>query len=279
MRPFVLSLLLLLFGSDGWASPERVIPLSEIPHVHGIAFDPVQNGAVYLATHQGVFHIDPGGLAVQVSVDRGDYMGFAVTAAGMLASGHPEAGGNFGVIRSDDFGVSWSMVSPGRDGPVDFHALAVPASGPIGYGLYQGSIQVSADNGATWTVSADAPSQTVDITVSENDERRLWAATADGVMKSRDAGKTWQPVVGDFGRPASMVKAAGNTIYAFVVGMGLVKRQVDDPTWTPLANNFGDEVLLHLAVGPENPLDLVVATQNSLILSSVDGGTTWVPFR
>jgi hypothetical protein len=76
-----------------------------------------------------------------------------------------------------------------------------------------------------------------------------------------------------------MVEAAGNTIYAFVVGMGLVKRQVDDPTWTPLANNFGDEVLLHLAVGPENPLDLVVATQNSLILSSVDGGTTWVPFR
>lgn len=33
MRPFVLSLLLLLFGSDAWASPERVTPLSEILHV------------------------------------------------------------------------------------------------------------------------------------------------------------------------------------------------------------------------------------------------------
>lgn len=282
MRLLLLSLSLTLLGSDAWASPERVMPLSDIPHVHGIAFDQDQNGAIYLATHQGVFHVEPGGLAIQVSLDRSDYIGFAVTADGMISSGHPETGGNLGVIRSDDFGVSWSVVSPGRDGPVDFHAIAVAVagSGPaVQYGLYQGSIQVSIDNGVTWTVAAGAPFKTADIAVSGNENLRLWAATPDGVLESRDAGATWQPLEGDSGRPATMVEASGVTIYAFIQGTGLVKRQVDDSSWTPLANDFGDQVLLHVAVNPADTLGLVAVTQSSLILSSVDGGETWAPFR
>ena len=159
--------------------------MAELSHIHGIEFDP-SDGSALLATHHGVFRFKPGDLAVLISPDRADYMAFILTSAGAaIASGHPESGGNIGVITSPDFGVTWTKLSDGADGPVDFHAIADASNDPaILIGLYQGGIQASTDGGKTWAWSEDAPSET-----------RLVAVTQDSaVLESMDGGGSWSPL-------------------------------------------------------------------------------------
>lgn len=130
------------------AAPELAVPLGELSHIHGVEFEK-STGALLFATHHGVFHFEPGSLAILSSPDRSDYMGFTALADGtVIASGHPEAGGNLGVLKSSDSGAQWTKISDGADGPVDFHAIAAAAGDAnILYGLYQGGVQASSDGG------------------------------------------------------------------------------------------------------------------------------------
>ena len=69
-----------------------------------------------------------------------------------FASGHPATGGNLGFIASKDGGAKWEQVSPGADGPVDFHQLDVSAADPlVVYGVYR-NVQRSADGGKNWSI-------------------------------------------------------------------------------------------------------------------------------
>jgi hypothetical protein len=62
-----------------------------VSHVHGLGADPA-DGALYVATHEGVVSVDEDGAAERVS-DQADYMGFTVTGPGtFLGSGHPAPG-------------------------------------------------------------------------------------------------------------------------------------------------------------------------------------------
>jgi hypothetical protein len=191
------------------AAPEIAVPLAELSHIHGIEFDPSDNSILF-ATHHGIFRFRNGGPAVLISPDRADYMGFTLTASGAaIASGHPESGGNLGVIQSLDFG-NWTKLSDGVDGPVDFHAIASASANPaILYGLYQGGIQTSTDAGETWQWSGDAPPQTFDIAASP-DGHRLFAATAEGVRVTEDGGRSWAAIDGDIAAPTSTVSVLGD---------------------------------------------------------------------
>lgn len=137
-----------------YAAPETAIPLASLSHVHGLEFDP-GGSALLLATHHGVFRHEPGEPAIQVSPDRSDYMGFTLKSDGTaMASGHPEAGGNNGVLISYDRGATWQHLTDGVEGPVDFHAMADAESDPlIMFGLFQGAIQHSRDGGRSWAIT------------------------------------------------------------------------------------------------------------------------------
>ncbi len=271
-------------AATGWAghstSQDRPVPLSEVSHIHGIGFDPEEPGSIFLATHYGLFKARPDGTAVQISVDRSDYMGFSPDPAGdrLLASGHPEAGGNLGVIISEDRGVTWTQVSPGAGGPVDFHAMTVSRADPQRiYGLY-GGIQVSRDGGTTWSIAGRGPARVIDLAASPTEPDVVYAGTVAGLMLSTDAGQTWT-AMGPPNIAASMVEATGDgSVYAFLVGSGLLMLSTSDGPWSQLADDFGDSYLLHLAADPADPAHLVAVTGASTILESADGGKTWERF-
>ncbi|MEO6012863.1 MAG: sialidase family protein, partial [Devosia sp.] len=147
-------LLLTVLGTP--AAFGESVPLADVAHIHGVAFDVTQPGQLLLATHYGVYRTEGSGLAQTISEDANDYMGFTPSPDNptlLLASGHPAQGGNMGFIVSTDGGVTWSQRSPGASDAVDFHALTVSrADSRVLFGLY-GSIQVSRDDGATWQVS------------------------------------------------------------------------------------------------------------------------------
>lgn len=267
-------------GSAWWQAGAQSIPIAKVSHIHGIAVDPRDSSRLYLATHYGVFHTSADGMAEQVSEDANDYMGFTphpTDADVIYASGHPSGGGNMGVLVSRDGGRNWARVATGADGPVDFHAMDVSRSAPnVLYGLY-GGVQVSRDGGASWSVAGAPPADVIDLAASAVSPDVVLAATMSGIMISRDGGGTWEPT-GAQGQPASMIHTAPDgTVYAFIVGAGLMKSPGAALDWRPVSNGFGERVLLHLAVDPADPDRMFAVTDESQVVSSADGGKTWQP--
>lgn len=159
-------------------------------HVHGIAVDP-GSGALHVATHVGLFRVDDPRSAVRVSKDYLDLMGFTAIGPGhYLASGHSAHGpANVGLIESTDGGVTWREKS--LSGTADFHGLQVAHGSVYGYNSVDGEFMVSADQ-RDWehrsrtTIGAFA--------VSPTDDGTVLAVGRDGLQRSTDGGRSWQPV-------------------------------------------------------------------------------------
>ncbi len=87
------------------------------------------------------------------------------------------------------------------DGEADFHTLASSGERVYGYDGTQGRLMVSADGGRTWQ-ERRPPSGVFSIAIDPRDPDRILAATEQGLLASRDAGRTLrtlgegQPLVG-----------------------------------------------------------------------------------
>lgn len=256
------------------------LALSEISHIHGISFDIANPGNLLLATHYGIYRARPDGFADVVSEDANDYMGFSMDPSDggrLLASGHPRQGGNLGLIASKDGGITWTAISDGVGGPVDFHAMSIsPANSDVIYGLHKG-IQVSIDGGTTWSIAGAGPGQVIDLAASPIDARTVYAATVTGLMRSIDGAASWS-LVSPAGRAATMVEATTDgSVYVFFDGAGLY-RLSKLGNWQELATTFGESHLLHIAADPEDAAHLVATTGESAVVESLDGGRTWTRF-
>lgn len=271
----------IIVATAWWQSnAAKSIPVSEISHIHGIAVDQQDSNVLWIATHYGLFRAE-GGMAQRISGNTDDYMGFSPHPSDpdtFYASGHPAGGGNLGVIKSEDGGRNWQQIAKGAGGPVDFHGMDVSAADPdVMYGLY-GQVQVSRDGGRSWEIAGAPPADVFGLAASAIDAETVYAATRSGLMVSRDAGKSWRFAY-SVEQPASMVETApGGMIYAVVMGRGLVKAEESNLQWETLNNDFGDRVLLHLAVDPSDPDRLFAVNQDGQILESSDGGRNWQAF-
>lgn len=181
-----------------------------------------------------------------------------------------------GVLTSNDGGANWSVLADGVGGPVDFHAMSVsPADPKVVYGLY-GDIQVSHDAGRNWAISGPAPFDTLDLAAGPGDPATLYAGTMDGLMVSADFGVSWTRS-GPPGVPVTAVESTGSgEIYAFFAGDGLFRRD-GAGNWTGLSKDFGQRVILHLAIHREMPERHAAVTDASAVLISEDGGKSWRP--
>lgn len=258
------------------ASPERVLPLAEVSHIHGLAFDPLDPSHLLLATHTGLFRAGVDGQAIQVSPDNHDYMGFSIRSDGTLfSSGHPSGGGNLGFRASENGGATWVTLSPGADGPVDFHAIAVSPEidGPI-VGLYRGGIQQSDDGGWSWRWVDEAPDQTLDLAIRPGAFGDIFAATMSGLMNRTPSG-AWQQIRGGV---ATMVHISpGRSILGFFAGEGLLTSE-DGRDWSMLWPATGDDPILHIAVSPREFETLAAVTYKGRIMISSNGGAFWSDF-
>ena len=253
--------------------------LAEGTHFHGLAVaDPTR---LYLATHHGLYLVEPDGNARRISATRDDFMGFTshpTDPSILYASGHPANGGNLGFIESRDRGRSWARISSGVHGPVDFHQMDVSKVDPrIIYGVY-GDLQRSADAGRSWTLVGSAPIGIISLATSSHNADVLYAGTRTGLQRSTDGGRSWQT---NSYRTTTMVYVTrGGTIYAFVVGTGLMRAVEKDIEWHVLNNDFGDDAIVHFAADPADQQRLYAVTLHSQtraqrVIASRDGGSTW----
>ena len=161
-----------------------------LEHIHGLGVDPA-DGALYAATHHGVFRLAGDGAATRMGEGRQDTMGFTIAGPRhFLASGHPAPGGggpdHLGLVESTDAGVTWTTLS--LPGQADFHALRFRHGVVYGLNSVTGQLMASRDK-TTWESRSTLGPR--DLAVSPTDPQLLLATTASGPVRSTDGGRTW----------------------------------------------------------------------------------------
>lgn len=261
---------------------QETMPLSDLlsaTHVHGIGQGNGGVDGLTLATHNGLWAVDlEGATATRLGQSQDDFMGYSAvpnSPGAAYASGHPASGGNLGIIRTKDAGQSWTHVSDGLDGPVDFHNMEVSRANPaVIYGIgHDGRVQRSADGGFTWEASGRAPDKLIDIATSPEDTASLYAATEVGLFLSSDDGLTWNAVIE--GIPVSTVDTgADGVVRAVDLGQGLVTVGKGGKI-TKVSGDLPDGYLLFLATTSADPLRLAALSAKGRLVVSDDGGITW----
>jgi photosystem II stability/assembly factor-like uncharacterized protein len=251
-------------GETSSSSGRSALPFA---HIHGVGVDP-GDGTILVATHEGLFEVDGQGEADRVSPVM-DLMGFAVVGTGhFVASGHPGPDVDLpqpvGLIESTDAGRTWRPLS--RQGESDFHALT---TGDVGFLGFDGSLLRSSD-GTDWT-ALQIPLPPAALAASPETPDVL-ATTQGGVIRSTDAGESWESL-----REAPVLQFVAWAAARTVVGV--------DPggaVWTSRdgGNSWAEGPRLGappqaLAAGSAGPAGqrIVVATTAAVLASDDDGRT------
>ena len=165
-------------------------------HVHGLGLDPDNRDILYIATHGDFYHSIDGQHPIKVDKKRADYMAFnapPVSGIPLYASGHPSTGGNTGLIKSNDGGITWETVSKVLEPPVDFHAMAISKQDPetiIGFDSGARGLFKTTDAGKTWE-TLEYPEYVTALAFSPDDSELIFVGTRNGIFKSNNGGETW----------------------------------------------------------------------------------------
>lgn len=151
--------------------------------------------------------------------------GASSLAADTMVPGRIFAGLFSAIMRSNDFGATWTIVSghPSQPGPSNA-ALAVSRSGNVAR-IWAGgmrstgdaSVRYSDDHGATW-ISSARPGFVEDFVTSliadERDRDHLYAGMIGAVRETRDGGASWTVAVSlaGPGYMSALVRTAGRIV-------------------------------------------------------------------
>ena len=263
-------------------------------HVHGLGVDPGEGGAVYAASHTGVWRIpiettattwSPAGEPEQVAGRAQDTMGFTVTTDGtFLASGHPDPAegpspAHLGLVRSTDAARTWEAVS--LAGQVDFHDLEAATSPDgttrvVGYDATRGVVVVSTDGGATWADGAAL--QARDLALDPRQARTVYATTARATMVSTDAGASFTPLP-DAPPGLLLIEAqppapgASPTLTGIDTDGQVWTAQEAAGPWTHGGHLPGTPAALTVLGGPSG--QRLLAADDLGIHTTTDAGSTW----
>jgi hypothetical protein len=266
---------LIACGSDSGDSSEPAVGVGDPGpiHVHGLGVNPA-DGALFVATHTGLFRSGPGQpRARRVGERFQDTMGFTVTGPDrFLGSGHPDARDRLppflGLLRSTDAGRSWEPVS--LLGKRDFHVLEAAGERIYGYGTdfesRQASLLVSDDGGRGWQ-QRTPPEPLLSLAIDPDDSDQVVASGEKSIYSSTDTGQRWRPLVDEAG-----FLAWPSTDALFLVRLdGSVARSADRGlSWQQAGDINGQPAAF------ENARDvLYVALHDGTIKRSGDGGQTW----
>ncbi len=201
-----------------------------------------------------------------------------------------------GLWRSTDGGQSWSHSLTGLTDPnlIAVHFTAPPATEaatpPLAFAASQGGrLFQSTDGGQTWqevsswqglgVINALATSPTF------AQDQTLFAATAEGVMRTQDGGNSWESST--FGLldleilclAVSPTFAESETLWAGSAGGGLYRSRNGARSWRDAGDGLPDTALLCLALDPDFATNqtLYVGTEGHGIYRSTDGSATWQP--
>lgn len=245
-----------------------------VVHVHGLGVDPA-DGVLYAATHSGLFRLPTSGAAVRVANREQDTMGFSIVGPGtFIGSGHPDFREDnvrpplLGLIESTNAGQSWARLS--LHGKADFHALHAAHGQVYGYDSTSQTLMVSKDR-ENWDRRARLLMR--DFAVSPTDADSLLATTEGGLARSKDGGRTFEPIGGPPGL-AVLAWATAGSLYGAAFDGKIYHSTDGGATWTARGPDGGQPEAL--AVDSRGGTETVyVAVAGRGILASTDGAKTF----
>ncbi len=267
-----------LTQTGGSAAPQNggLPPLgveTGVVHVHGLGVDP-GDGVLYAATHSGLFRVPEEGRASRVANRSQDTMGFSIVGPGQfIGSGHPDPREDdvrpplLGLIESGDRGETWDRVS--LHGKADFHALHAAHGQVYGYDSTSQSFMVTRDR-ENWDRRSRLPM--ADFEVDPVDADVVLATTQQGLVRSRDGGRTWAAVEG---APLLVVLswAPQGHVYG-VTPDGAVRRSADGgASWSERGRVGGEPEAMTVDVRDGVEMLYVAASERGILASADEGRT------
>ncbi|WP_205695637.1 glycoside hydrolase [Conexibacter sp. SYSU D00693] len=269
-------------GSAGAARSSSLVDTrAERPWVN--AFDVLpRSGDLLLATNRGLFRIAANGSSVRRVRGRvrdaagtspvGTFLFLrAIGGRTLLGSGHPDderaLPPYLGLIRSEDEGRSWTVVS--RLAEADLHQVRLAGRELYAFDAATSSMLRSQDGGRTFQDSAPPEPLLVDFVVDPADRDVLVASGENGLYRSQDGGRRWRRLERDVS-PRLAWPSADRLLRADRDGR--VRRSGDGGrTWHDLGRVDGEPVALAVGRGGE----LLLALTDGTVLASSDGGATF----
>ena len=222
--------------------------------VFAVAFDANGQRAL-VSTGPGIFHTDDGNSWRKTPAPEGAAPARAIVRGSV--AGRVYLAGRSGLLRSDDWGATWSSYAGGLpEGPVTAF-LVVGGPPEIVYRIVGGRIWAHTDGAGVW-VNRTAGAAVINVDALVVDQAlptRIWAAGAGQLFRSEDQGVRWRSV----GRPLPErnttvrgIAVAGGTI-VLTTDRGLYRSADSGERWALLADNLP----AHLEAGPlvRDPVD------------------------
>lgn len=254
-------------------------------HIHGLSVDRATSNRIYIATHHGLLALEDDARLSRIGSSTDDFMGFSphpTDPAIFFRSGHPSRGGNLGVQKSDDGGLSWDTISSGGDGgPVDFHTMAVHPTNPdLLFGWFNGQVRRSTDGGKTWEILPERMS-ILSLAGDPSNAETIYAGTQEGLLISNDQGDTWSSaepslagttVIDIEPQPESGALLL-TTAEKGILSIGLSPE--GGKTIKELGRLPEGVIAVHIASDPKNREMLYALSKDNALYKSINGGQSW----
>jgi hypothetical protein len=202
----------------------------------------------------------------------------------VLATGTTTDEGHWGVVRSDDGGVTWEEVWLAGDPPApQITKIAFSTSdSEVVYGAQRepAALVTSTDGGRSWEALALLPGDDEPVVlevVAAGGRDRLLAVTGDGQVWSGESGQDIEQVAG---LGTSVVwggrgAGEGGSLLLSLDPPGLLSSVDGGETWEEIPVPFAS-VVLAASVTPQHPADAtVVASTHYGTFTTCDGGEHW----
>jgi photosystem II stability/assembly factor-like uncharacterized protein len=230
---------------DGGANWQHITPnvTPSTPAVTHLLLHPKSPGMIVYATETGTFvRTTDGGLNWSVTKKEDDAWRVLTLTPDPLNSDILYAGTESGLLRSTDFGGSWSRL-PATIPVLPTSATPVRGTGPVklfafGAGL---GVQATSDNGGSWEkADNNLGGATISLVGTDPSGESVYAASEGALLRFDAATQSWTPACSGLsgGDVSSLAFDPDNSSVMYTTSTGgAFKSTNGGDTWTPIARN------------------------------------------
>lgn len=270
-------------------APARAAEAVTLTHIHGLSYS-ADGARLIIPSHHGLAVFEAGRWS-KAAGPAHDYMGFSATRDTLYSSGHPAPGSGmtnpFGLIKSGDGGKTWHKL--GLEGESDFHLLATSYGTNAVYvinhapnsRMTQAGIYTTRNDGMQWTRAAanGLGGEPKSLAVHPADAGVVAIGTGDGLYLSRDAGQSFERLVGGQQVLAVTFDLDGKHLwFSSFAGKATLMRVAlasqAKPGSLPIPD-LGQDAVAYIAQNPKRRDEFAVATFKRSVLLSKDNGRSW----